>query len=82
MKEDEMAADMGQVTQQMIKIGSETDSLKSQIDILNQKVADLEEQLANEEIKPETQDAWDALKEQVNVVDAKVDDISSLTKKS
>lgn len=82
MTEDELKAQMDQVTTQVQKIGGETDSLKAQIDVLNQRVTDLETALASEQVKPETEAAFNALKEQVNVVDAKVDDIVALTSKT
>jgi prefoldin subunit 5 len=81
MTEGEMKAEIEQVTQQVQKIGGETDSLKGEVATLNQKVQDLEAQLANETLSDETQAAWNALKEQVNVVDAKVGDLGELTHK-
>jgi uncharacterized coiled-coil DUF342 family protein len=82
MKESELRAEMDQVTAQVTKIGGETDSLKAEIGTLQQKVSELETALASEELSAETQTAWSAVKDQVNVVDSKVDDLAALTQKS
>lgn len=67
-KQSEMAADMATVTAQIAKIGEESKKTL-------QKVTDLETALGNQEdVSPELQSAFDALKAQVTVVDDLIPD--------
>jgi hypothetical protein len=77
MNENELKAEMDAATTQVGKIGGETDSLKAEIETLKQQVADLDTQLANQQVSDETMASWNALKDQIGVVDQKVDDLPS-----
>lgn len=66
--QEEMVGQLGQLTEQVSKIGAETTALVG-------KVADLEAALANQaNVSPELQTAFDALKAQVQTVDDLVPD--------
>lgn len=67
-KQSDLAADMATITAQVAKIGQESTATL-------QKVADLEAALANQDnVSPELQTAFDALKAQVTVVDDLIPD--------
>lgn len=67
-KQADLAADMATVTAQIAKIGVESTATL-------QKVKDLEDALANQDnVSPELQNAFDALKAQVTVVDDLIPD--------
>lgn len=71
--QQELAAQLNQVATQVQKIGTETSTLV-------QKVADLEEAIGNQnDVSPELQSAFDALKSQVQTVDDLVVDTNNET---
>lgn len=76
MKQSELAEQLTTITGQVAKIGTESAATL-------QKVADLEAALANQDnVTPEVQAAFDALKAQVTVVDDLVPDAPAPTPES
>lgn len=78
-KQQELAQQLNEVNATLQTVGAGVEKIGTETTTLLAKIADLETQIGNlDDVSPELQSAFDAVKEQANVVASKVQTVDAL----